>query len=108
MVVIEIGQYRTKPSIRFNIKASGVVFDLTGKIVNFVVGDKQTGAVFIRRACTPVGSPTEGRCDFTWEAGDTDIAQNGLDAELELILPDGSSQTISQMKVNIFPTLGGG
>jgi len=108
MVVIEIGQYRTKPSIRFNIRANGVVFDLTNKTVNFVVGDKETGLVLIRRACVPVGSPTEGRCDFSWEPGDTDIAQNGLDAELELILSDGSSQTISQMKVNIFPTLGGG
>jgi hypothetical protein len=108
MVTLEVGQYRTKPTVRFTITAQGKTYDLTNKTINFVVGIKDQGVVFIRRPCSVVGSPTEGRCDFKWEQGDTDVSYSGLDAELELILPDGNSQTIAQMKLNIYPTLGGG
>jgi hypothetical protein len=108
MVVIEIKQYRTLPSIRFSLRANGITFDLTNKVLNFVLGRKSTGEVLIRRACTVIGSPAEGRCDFHWLPGDTDFSELNLDAELELVLSDGRTQTISEMKVNITPSLGGG
>lgn len=107
MVLVEIGQFRTLPTLRFSLRANGLTFDLTDKTVNFVLGRRDSGLVILRRACEVVGHPKEGRCDFRWEPGDTDIAEVGLDAELELVLPDGRTQTISQMKVNITPTLGG-
>ena len=108
MITIEIKQFRTLPTIRFSLRANGITFDLTNKVVNFVVGRKSTGEVLLRRPCTVVGSPKEGRCDFVWESGDTDFSEFNLDAELELVLSDGRTQTLSEMKVNITPSLGGG
>jgi hypothetical protein len=108
MVTIEIKQYRTLPTIRFSLKANGTTFDLTNKVLNFVIGRKDTGEILLRRACVVIGSPREGRCEFYWQLGDTDFSELNLDAELELILSDGRTQTISEMKVNITPSLGGG
>ncbi len=106
-MIVDIFQYRTLPSLRFTLTSNAVAVDLTGKTLWFVVGRKLEGTVLLKRECTVVGSPKEGVCTFHWEPGDTDYPEENLDAELAWEMPDGRSQTLATLKVNIKPSLGG-
>jgi hypothetical protein len=96
----------TWPLLDGQLTANGVVTNLTGATVRFVMSTKAGNLVF-DHAASIVGDPTLGRVEYVWQSSDTLNAGNYY-AEFHITFGDGKKTTLPNdgyMEVEILPAL---
>jgi len=88
---IQVKQDDREPSVFATLQAGGVVIDLTGSTVKFIMRNRATGTVKVNASAT-VLSPTAGTVRYDWGATDTDTIGD-YDAEFEITTGAGKKFT---------------
>jgi hypothetical protein len=90
----------TKPQLRLTLtnETSGQPINLTGATVtlHFRAADANT-ILFSRPALVNPQYATEGICYINWEEGDLDQEMGNYEGEIEIVLSDGSRETLYEI-----------
>ena len=94
MASVNMVQNNTAPSLPFTIKRAGVLVDLTGASVKFLIHDNGTNARTndAANACV-LGTPTTGgTCTYNFNATDLPDATS-YNCDLQITYPSGKIET---------------